>query len=155
MNFTKLGLIGAVCATALLGNTVALAADTTSVTVSATVVGTCKFTGPGSVSFTLDPSLGGSVAGTVAQPTFWCTKGTGYTITDNGGGNTSNGSKRMKNGAATPEYIPYSFTYTATGTGAGASSPLTLNIASSVAAADYLNVSAGSYSDTVTLSITP
>jgi len=154
MTLKKFGLIGAVCAATLLGNTTAMAGDTASVAVSATVVGTCKFNSGGAVSFTLDPSIGGNVTGTVTQPAFWCTKGTTYGITDNDGANASSGVQRMKH-ATLAEYIPYSFSYTASGTGAGPSTPISLNIASTVVAADYLNASAGSYADTVILTIAP
>lgn len=156
MKLNKIGLIGAACALTLLGNTAALAADGATVTVSATVTGTCKFVAPktGAVAFTLDPSVGGAVNGVITQPTFWCTKGTAYTINDNDGVNASAGAQRMKHGSLA-EYIPYTFTYTASGSGTGPAAPLTLDIASQVAATDYLNASAGSYSDTVTLTITP
>ena len=155
MKLNKLGLIGAACALTLLGNTSALAApDTATVTVSATVVGTCKFTSAGAVSFTLDPSVGGAVNGAITQPTFWCTKGTSYTLTDNNGLYVSAGAQRMKHASAA-EFIPYTFTYTTTGLGTGPIAPFTMDIASQVAATDYLNASAGTYADTVTLTITP
>lgn len=133
---------------------VAMAGDTATVTVSANVVGTCKFLSSGSVSFSLDPSAGGNVSGTVTQPTFWCTKGTSYTITDDDGLNESGTTHRMKH-ATNDEYIPYTFSYTSAGTGSGRTTTVTMNIASSVNEADYQNASAGSYSDTVTLTITP
>jgi len=154
MKFNKLGLIGALCAAGLLGNTPALATDTATVTVSASVTGTCKFNNGGTVGFTLDPSVGGNVPGTVSQPKFWCTKGATYGIVDDTGLYVSSGVKRMKHATLT-EYIPYSFSYTASGKGSGPGLPITLDIASTVVAADYLNASAGSYADTVTLTITP
>ncbi len=132
----------------------AMAADTASVAVSATVAGTCKFNAGGTLSFTLDPSTGGAVTGTVSQPTFWCTKGATYTLSDDDGLNPSGTTHRMKH-ATLNEYIPYSFTYTASGTGLGNGNPVTMNIASTVAEADYMDVPAGSYSDTVTLTINP
>ena len=132
----------------------AMAADTTTVAVSATVTGTCKFTAGGTLSFTLDPSAGGNVNGTVTQPTFWCTKGATYTISDNDGLNKSGTTHRMKHATLT-EYVPYSFTYTTTGTGTGKSAAITMNIASTVLEADYIDASAGNYADTVTMSITP
>jgi spore coat protein U-like protein len=133
----------------------AFAADPATVDVSATVVGVCKYsTNTGSVSFTLDPSVGGPVNGTLSQPAFWCTKGTGYTITDDNGLNESGTTHRMKHATAA-EYIPYTFLYTATGTGTGKSTPITMGITASVAETDYIDKSEGSYVDTVTLSITP
>ncbi len=131
-----------------------VAADTATVNVSATVVGTCKFLTGGSISFTLDPSVGGNVSGTVTQPTFWCTKGASYTITDDDGLYELGTTHRMKH-ATLLEYIPYSFTYSATGTGGGPGSPITMDIASTVLGTDYINASAGNYSDTVTLTIAP
>ena len=92
--------------------------------------------------------------GSVSQPQFWCTKGASYSITDNDGLNVSGGAQRMKH-ASLAEYISYSFSYTASGTGTGPGTPINMDIASAVVAADYLNASAGSYADTVTLSITP
>jgi spore coat protein U-like protein len=135
---------------------VALALDTAVVDVSATVVGTCQFNSGGTVSFTLDPSIGGLATGTVTQPQFWCTRNASYTITDDDGVNDVVLTEhRMIDDATSTEYIPYTFTYTATGTGNGPTSPITMNIASTVAAAAYVNASAGSYSDTVTLTINP
>ncbi len=131
-----------------------IAGDSAPVSVSATVVGTCKFLTGGSISFILDPSVGGNVNGTVTQPTFWCTKGASYTITDDDGLYESGTTHRMKH-ATEDEYIPYSFSYTATGSGNGRGNPITMNISSTVLGGDYLNASAGSYSDTVTLTITP
>lgn len=136
-----------------LGSTV-WAGDTATVSVSATVVGTCKFVSGGSVSFTLDPSTGGDVNGTVVQPKFWCTKGATYTISDDDGMYESGTTHRMKHSTLN-EYIAYTFTYTTTGTGSGPSSPITMDISSKVTGSDYLSASAGSYSDTVTLTITP
>jgi len=134
----------------------AMAQDTATVAVSATVVGTCKFTAGGTIPFgNLDPSIGTNQTPAVSQPTFWCTKGASYTITDDDGLYASGTNlNRMKHGTLA-EYIPYSFTYLATGTGAGPGSVLTMNIASTVLGSDYLNASAGTYSDTVTLTINP
>jgi len=131
------------------------AGDTATVAVSANVVGTCKFLTGGSVAFgDLDPSAGTDVNGTVVQPTFWCTKGSTYTITDDNGLNESGTTHQMKH-ATLADTIPYTFMYTAGGTGSGRNSTVTMNIASSVVGADYINVSAGGYADTVTLTIAP
>jgi len=134
---------------------VAMAGDTATVSVSASVSGTCKFnSGTKTVSYTLDPATGGNVSGTVSQPTFWCTKGSTYTITDDNGSNKSGTTYRMKH-ASLAEYIPYSFTYTDSGTGQGKSTAITMDIASTVAEAAYINASAGNYSDSVLLTIAP
>lgn len=128
-------------------------ADNATVTVSGTVTGTCKFISGGTISYTLDPSSAGDATGTVSQPTFWCTKGSSYTISDDNGANKSGSIYRMKD--TSTDYIAYSFTYTKTGTGGGKGSTKTMDIASKVLNADFINAPAGSYTDTVTLTITP
>lgn len=133
----------------------AMAADSTTVTVSATVSGTCKFLSGDTMAFgSLDPSSGANVNAT-ASPTFWCTKGTSYTITDNDGLHKSGTTHQMQHATTPTEFIPYSFNYTSTGTGTGRTSPITLIINGTVNFVDYQNAAAGNYSDTVTLSITP
>ncbi len=134
----------------------AMAAGTQTVAVSATVVGVCQFLTGGAITFTLDPSVGGAVNGTVTQPTFWCTRGTTWAITDDSGlYELVAGSRRMQHATSLTDFIPYTFTYTAGGTGSGRNVTLTMNIASQVAASDYLDALAGNYADTVTLSINP
>ncbi len=133
----------------------ASAADTATVAVSATVVGNCRFNTGGSVAFTLDPASVADAIGTVTQPQFWCTRGATYTLSDNNGLYFAAGSRRMRHATITTEFIPYTFTYTASGTGLGRTSPITLDIASTVLNANFINALAGAYADTVTLSITP
>lgn len=130
------------------------AGNTSQVGISASVTGTCKFLTGGTITYTLDPSVGTTASGTVTQPTFWCTKGSAYTISDDNGANKDGTTYRMKH-ASLSEYIPYSFTYTSTGTGTGRSTTVTMNIASSVLGTDYADVSVGNYSDVVTLTILP
>ncbi len=136
----------------------AMANDTATVTVTANVVGTCKFSvAAGAIAFgDLDPASPVDKNGTVTQPQFWCTKGAAYTISDNDGLNKSGTTHRMVHGSTATEFIPYSFTYTATGTGAGPNAiHVTMNIAAQVLGTDYAGALAGAYSDTVTLTITP
>ena len=146
-------------AVVLSGVTGAMATDTATVSVSASVSGNCKFVAPktGALAFgSLDPAVGTDVNGTPTQPKFWCTKGTSYTISDDNGLNESGATYRMMHATLT-EYIPYTFTYTATGTGAGAgmANYITMNIAGTVLGTDYINASAGNYADTVTLTVNP
>ncbi len=150
----KKSIVAAVVLTMVIAmGGMAMAAGTQTVAVTATVTGVCQFLTGGAINFTLDPSVGGNVNGTVTQPTFWCTNGTTYTITDNGGLYNSAGTRRMLHGTA--DYIPYSFTYTASAAGAGRTVTLTMDIASTVVGADYVNAAAGAYADTVTLTINP
>jgi spore coat protein U-like protein len=142
----------AVAVVAMAGN--AMAGGSATVAVSATVAGNCKFLSNGTVTFTLDPSSTGNASGVVVQPTFWCTKGTSYAITDDKGLNESGTTYQMKN-TASAELIPYSFSYTSTGTGGGRGATLTMDISALVANANFINASAGDYADTVTLTINP
>jgi len=135
----------------------AMAADTAAVAVTANVVGTCQFDSDGSVAFgSLDPSLApGTVTGTVGKPRFWCTKNANYTITDDVGLHESGAIFRMQSAAVPTDFLPYTFAYTTTGTGAGKSAPVDLTITAQVDLNDTINIAAGGYTDTVTLSINP
>ncbi len=151
----------AIIVSLILAAGVATAADTAVVNVSARVVGTCKFTsGPAALAFgDLPVDLAGNALGTstAATLTFWCTKGASYIITDDSGVNeTVPGSRLMKSDTlATAEYIAYDLAYApAAGTGAGPASPVTLNLTGTVGTT-YAANSADTYSDTVTLTITP
>ena len=135
----------------------AMAGDTNTVTVTANVVGTCKFNSATStLAFgALDPSSGAPASAT-ASPTFWCTKNATYSVSDDDGlYEVAAGSQSMKH-ASLNEYVPYTFTYNpTTGTGQGRTTNITLNVSGTVAFADYQNASAGDYGDTVVISITP
>lgn len=136
----------------------AWAADTNTLTVSASVVGTCKFTAPKTSTLDfgpLDPSVGGNVSGS-AITQFWCTKGvTTDLITANMGLNPAGATRQMRDSVSL-DLIPYSLTLSpVAGANAGPTSPRTLGISGTVLAADYTSKAAGSYSDTVTLTIAP
>ncbi len=131
----------------------AMAADTNTLTVNATVVGTCKFnTATSTLNFTLDPSVGTNV-NTSTTVDYWCTKGATSTgVTVGQGANWSGATRRMKDG--TGNLIPYSLGVTGdTQAGQGPSVPLTLTINGSVQGTDYTAAAAGSYVDTVTLTL--
>ena len=134
----------------------AMAADSNTVTVSASITGTCKFNSATStLAFgALDPTLT-SDATVTGSTTFWCTKGASYTVSGNNGANASGVQKRMVHATLT-EYIPYAMSFSPTsGTGAGKTTAVTLSLSGTIANADYINASAGAYTDTVVLSITP
>jgi spore coat protein U-like protein len=151
----KLTVLAMVLGLVLVSSGAAVAADSTTVAVSANVVGTCKFITGGTLAFgSLDPNSGSDVNAT-ASPTFWCTKNASYTITDDDGLHKSGTTHRMQHATDLTEYIPYTFAYTPTGSGQGRTSPITLTINGTVAYADYRNSAAGDYADTVTLTITP
>ena len=61
----------------------------------------------------------------------------------------------MQHKTVITEFSPYTFTDKGTGSGTGPASPLTMDIAATVAGASYSNALAGDYADTVTLTINP
>jgi spore coat protein U-like protein len=132
-------------------------ADTNTLTVSASVTGTCVFSAATSaLNFgALDPSTPVVVNGSTSTQ-FWCTKGVATDlITANLGVNPAGSTRQMKD-IAGADLIPYSLTLTPDGsTNQGPASPRTLGITGSVLAADYTGKTAGSYADTVTLTIAP
>ncbi len=133
-----------------------LGADSNTLTVSASVTGTCKFTsGISTLNFgTLDQSA--SADATASGSTqFWCTRNATYTVSANNGLYFDT-SRRMRHATEPTEYIPYSLTFTpSSGTGTGKSSPITLSLSGTITNVNYVNAIAGNYSDTVILSITP
>jgi len=143
-------------ALALLAAGGAAWAATTTVGVSANVVGTCQVTntfGDPQIAFgQLDQVTAPPVTGVVTQPTFWCTKNTTASIGDDLGANDAAGVYRMTNGT---DFIAYTFTYTASAPGTGKTTPITMDIAASIPAGTYSDVSAGSYADSILLTITP
>ncbi|MCX7770916.1 MAG: spore coat U domain-containing protein [Proteobacteria bacterium] len=152
----KLLLTVMVAVTLLATGSFVNAADTGTVNINATVVGTCKFTtNTANINVTLDPSVSSNVTGN-GSLAFWCTKNANYTVTDNDGQyETGPNLNRVFNSTAN-EYIPYTFTYTPTsGTGAGPQNPITLNVSATFAYTDFQNASAGTYTDIVTITVNP
>jgi len=142
----------------ILFSGVTFAIDTNTVTVTANVVGTCKFlSSTSTLAFgSLDPSSGSDVNASTSV-NFWCTKNASYSITDDDGlyESGTNGN-RMRHESIETEYIPYTFSYSPTsGIGSGKTTPITLTISGSIANANYRDAAVGNYSDTVTLTINP
>ncbi|GBC85429.1 hypothetical protein HRbin11_01878 [bacterium HR11] len=163
-----LGAFTALVALALMPRVIA--GDSATVNVLANVVGTCKFVSGATLNFgNLDPSIGTDANATTSLQ-FWCTRGASYTITDNNGQNWNGTNQRMQHATVPTEFIPYSYCYSSagpapspcstdtgsdTGTGNGPQNPITLNISGTITGSNYVNALAGSYSDTVTMNITP
>ena len=150
-------LIAALVTIVLVGVGVAAsAADTTSLAVSATVVGTCKFTGTSGINFSLDPS---SAAAATANGsiTYWCTKGQVGTMTMGNGQHGTSPNYYVQSTGTPADQVKYSLSpLTDSYTGAGKSTPKTLTIIGTVANADFINAAAHSdYTDSVTVTISP
>ena len=132
----------------------ASAADTQTLATSANVSGICKFSTTSTpLAFgTIDPSL--TVAQIVtANVLYKCTTGTasaGVTVT---GGNIR--SMTGPTAALTMAYTLGLTGDTQTGKGFGSGKDLTLAVTGTITAAQYQNVTAGAYTETVTLNITP
>jgi len=142
----------------------AYAAGTVQPSISATakIDSKCVLGGSPAIAFgTLDATMTGPYTGIVTDPTLWCTKTAGATITvgDNGGKwGVANASWNLKSAAG--DLIPYTLSYSKTLTGQGKSVEIGgqavggLKIAGSIAAGAIDITPAGDYSDTVLLTIT-
>jgi spore coat protein U-like protein len=147
-NMKKLLAITAAAAVMAMAGT-AMAADA-DLDVSATVLGVCTMVG-GSLDFgQLDPTNPIAHSANSTGVTVTCTNGTAYTITSNNGANASGSQKRLASGS---NYIPYSITLPASTSGTGAAQ--TVTIAGAIAAGAYTTSPAGTYTDTVVLSVSP
>lgn len=138
----------------------AMAAGKQALRVTASVSGICKFNSGQSpvLAFgTIDPSGTTSITATPANVLYRCTNGTSATV------DTSvTGARSMvgETPLAATDLLGYSLSFTsgATGVGSGfgaAGSDITLVVAGSMTAAQYNDAKAGSYAETVTLTVTP
>lgn len=160
---TKL-IIVAMAAAGMLGALPASAASTThTITVSASVTGNCKFNTAGPTTLTIansgaaiDPSITGTATGS-ANVTFRCTTGTTSTIVANDGQNSpSAGVRRVKLDATNLMTYSLSLVNAAqVGSGHGAAGDKTVQVNASIADTEYQNAMAGSYTDSVVLTISP
>jgi len=156
----KLSKIALAVAGLLSSATVFAASTTHTISVSATIVGNCRFNTAGPTTLTLansgaviDQSLGTDATGS-ASVTYRCTTGTVASTTADNGLNFS-GSRRVFDGT---NYMPYALGLAGgagTGTGHGAGQDLTLTVSGTITAANHQNAPAGAYADTVVLTITP
>jgi spore coat protein U-like protein len=143
----------------------ASAAGTHTITVSAAVTGTCVVnTATSTLDFgTLDPAAGGNVTATWSGGTFRCTNGTTYTVASDDGlweSSAGGANNRMKlstaaNCGTATNCIRYTLTNATTGTGSGMTNNISFNAVGTTTLADYQNAAAGSYADTVTLTVSP
>ena len=138
----------------LLVSGAAAAGDNHTVTVNATVNGTCKFNAASStVNLTLDPTASSTVTQN-ASILYRCTKGTAPTFAFSSGSTSSGTGGNLVNGT---ESIAYTFTNTpgGSGSGLGAGNDKTLGLAVSVNQANAANVTPNVYTDTIAITLTP
>lgn len=133
-----------------------MATGSNTLTVSANVMGTCKFSSASStLGFGgLDPTVGTNVSAT-STTQFWCTKGvTLDAITADNGAHFA-ASRNMQDPVSL-DLIPYTLSLTKDANpNTGPLAPRTLTISGTVLGIDYTSKTAGNYSDTVVLTITP
>jgi spore coat protein U-like protein len=155
----------AVAAFALSG--VVGAAGTHTVNVSASVLGVCAvITASSTLAFgSLNPSTGGTVNATGSAANFRCTQGQTFTITSDDGVNESaaggaNNHMRLTGAvgagcANAYECIRYTLAFTSTGAGTGLLTNISFGVTGSTGIVDYQSAAVGSYTDTVTLTVSP
>src|SRR5262245_27541790 len=132
-------------------------ADNATLTINATVAGTCKFTTNSfTMNFgTLDAGAAADQSRTTAL-TYKCTKNqaaTGFTFDLDG---TSPATVNITNGIDNiPVQLSWSVPATA-GSGFGAAvAPISMTVTGDILAADYVNVSAGPYTKNVSVVVAP
>ena len=153
MSTKNKNLIAATIAALMLAGN-AMAADSHTITVNATVSGTCKFNAASStLNLTLNPTATSTVTQT-ASVLYRCTKGTAPNFALASGSTSSATGGNLVNGA---ESIPYTFSSTAggAGTGLGAGNDKTLSVSVSVNQANAANVTPAVYTDNITITLTP
>ena len=126
--------------------------------VSAAVINACAVAGSPSIGFGMLDGVthAGGATATVAPPAIMCTRDASVSVSDNGGLHFS-GTPRMSD--ASGNYLPYGIQYSGSLTGLGGLTDIggsgagRLSLGASIPANSLDNVPAGTYSDTITLTI--
>ena len=160
----RLNLTLALAAAGLMTGASVLAASTThDLAVSAAVIGNCKFNAASGTTLTIansgasiDPSVATDASGT-ADITYRCTKNTVASVGANDGLHSTGPAARRVRLGVTTNYMPYSLAAGANcaGTGLGHASDLTCTVTGGIVVADFVAAPAGTYTDTVVLTISP
>ncbi len=156
--------IGALAAFALLAAVPApgLAASSHSIAITATVLsgGNCKFnTNNSTLAFgNIDPSSNVNATASITLA-FRCTGPAGAIITwgvasDDGQNELGAGAPRMRHATDTLEFLPYTLSFATSGS-TPRNTDVNFPVNGTIVPADFQNARAGSYSDSVILSISP
>lgn len=142
----------------------ALAVDTATVAVAATVLSNsnCRFSPPNATAAlafgSLDPLNPADVTVTTSM-VIRCggsAPNATYLITDDDGIHESGpGAQRMQHASVLTEFLPYSFSYAPANATIARNTDTSITVTGTVTGASYQNALAGSYADTVTLTINP
>ncbi len=151
----RLGALIVIMVLVLGAGRVWAATTTGTVNVTAAVQGTCQFS-VATASLDFGTLTSGDVLGVAANPDLeiWCTSGVGWNVTGEVGANDTGCTKEhcMSDGV---NLIPYVMNIGNTGgTGNGRNAAVTLGITGDVLEIDYTAVPAGTYTDTVTVTVT-
>lgn len=150
--------LAAVAAFVAASSSPALAADTQNMTVQATVVGTCKLGTMPLLDFgTLDQVAAPAVNPAAVNVQYRCTKNTAPTTFSVGGSTSGTFNGSLGNGTDT---IAYTITWTnpttkGSGLGTGVTPVDVALTGSMTGGANYQNVSAGTYTQSVAIVINP
>lgn len=140
-----------------------IAANATSVSVLAVILSksNCKFsstTGSVLAFGTIDPSSTVNATAT-ALPTFTCNgsapTATFFISSDDGLHSVSSGNPRMQHAVTATEFLPYSVTLTPASASVPKGSTQTLTLTGAVTPSSFNSAIAGTYTDTLVLTITP
>ena len=125
------------------------------VTINVTVPASCSFyVSSSTITATLDPAKSDVTAEGSPQLQILCTNGTNYTIRADNGLHYDSGSRRVFNEDANA-YIPYEFDWNPKSGSAQASTPITVKTQATFKVEDFQDKPAGTYTDTVTLTVNP
>jgi spore coat protein U-like protein len=132
------------------------AADETEVKVTAAVAENCKITSAEDINFgLLDPAQATDVKAD-GSVEFACTMGVDYSVSTNEGANFDASTKSRQMKGADSNFLPYALEQDSfTGKGKGFSNPISVSLAASLAGADYKDLPADDYRDTLVVSINP
>ena len=155
-----LAALGAVVATPALAATA-----TNTMPVSVNVINSCTVAAT-PMAFGAPTAIGGANIDTTSTITLACTNGSTYDVALDNGLNAASGQRYMSNGAATPVKIPYNVSAASAGganwgsavgttvTGSAGTSGAVVLTAYGRIPSSATSVGAGSYSDTVTVTVT-
>jgi len=155
MKSLKFARIAAVALAAAASSAAFAAGSTQSLVVNATVTGACLMNAIPAMNFTLDPTVGTNQTAT-STVQYKCTNGTTPTIFTVGGSSTGSLTGSLANGALT---MPIAFSWTqptTAGSGLGAGvTPISVIVTGSILGTDYVNAAAGTYTQTISVTVAP
>jgi spore coat protein U-like protein len=147
-----LAIITAVGLTAMAGTAMAATAN---LNVTANITAACSVTG-GTLKFGELLPLGATDVMAYSQDvSVTCTKGADYTVELNYGENAGGGSQAYLNNTGNSDKIAYSVSVSDPGTGTGTGTAQDITIKGDIVASAYTGASAGTYTDTIQITVTP